>query len=164
MLTDSEHQLVSLYIKNTNTSYLTQSYKTKFAGIAEQYNFDKCLSDSQIKLLKTSKYVVGGSNTLSFEDTALSFYSRSSYAPEPGEIVFVSYSVTGDTDFTYSCTDADGEPKSGIIAENVQKFEIISEGGNDHLPNNVTIKLEIGKSSTDYNTFVKSVYIGGRGQ
>ena len=27
------------------------------AGIAEQYNFDKCLSDSQIKLLKTSKYV-----------------------------------------------------------------------------------------------------------
>ena len=57
MLTDSEHQLVSLYIKNTNTLYLTKSYRTKFEGIAEQYNFDQCLSDSQIKLLKTSKYV-----------------------------------------------------------------------------------------------------------
>ena len=57
MLTDPEHKLVSMYIKNTKITYLTQSYRTKFEGIVEQYNFDQCLSDSQIKLLKTSKYV-----------------------------------------------------------------------------------------------------------
>ena len=56
-LTDSEHKSVKIYIKNTNIAYLESSYRTKFEGIAEVYRLDGCLSDSQIKVLKTSKYV-----------------------------------------------------------------------------------------------------------
>ena len=56
-LSASEHQAVQIYIKNTNIESLDPSYRTKFEGIADVYRLDGCLSDSQIKVLKISKYV-----------------------------------------------------------------------------------------------------------
>jgi len=103
--------------------------------------------------LKTVKYVPGGT----FSGGTLSFYCRSAYASTPGEKVFVSYSGTGT--LAYSCGGS-----GGPIAKNVVGFKVTKEGGDSTLPNNVTVELKVGESATDCNTFVKSVYIGGRGQ
>jgi len=134
---------------------VTLRTKTK----TEHYEDARLIMEMITRDLKTCKYTVSGSGTsTSFTGSDLEFYARSAYATTPGEKVQVSYTLGGTT-LTYTCGT-----QSDVLSNKVQSFLVEKDGGNSHMPNNVTITIKVGESSEDSNTFVKSIYIGGRGQ
>ena len=126
----------------------------------EYYEEARLALDMITRDLKTSKYIRDDSKVnYSGPSGPLTFYSRSSFSDTPGKLVLVSYDKSGDN-LTYS---NDGGT-AVVIAENVRSFEVEHDGGDKYLPNDVTVTLKIGEDDNNCNTFVKSVYIGGRGQ
>lgn len=56
-LTDQEHQLVKIWLKNINVNNLETKFRNMVLSIGEQYERDGKLSDNQIAVLQRSKFI-----------------------------------------------------------------------------------------------------------